>query len=396
MKGMARITKRNVEALNPDGSKPTFLWDEALAGFGVKALPSGAKRYIVKYRSQGGGRSAPQRWLTLGSHGQITPDQARSMAQQALAAVARGEDPQNEKQQRRSAPTTIELWQRFEREYLKLKKAQTQYDYHNLWTGLLEPRFGKIAVQALARSDIDKFHKSLSGTPYRGNRALALLSRLLSLAEIWEWRGQGSNPCKAIARFPEHARNRYLTFAEIQSVAQAMDELVSEKEIGASAANAVELLLATGARVGEILGAEWGWLDRESQILKLPDSKTGAKPIYLSAAALSVFDKQHLISGDSVYVFPSRDGGKHFVGLPKSWAKVCERAGLVGVRIHDLRHTAASIAVGQGASLALIGKLLGHSQAQTTLRYAHVDAVPAIKAANEIGSVIANAFDRSK
>jgi integrase len=391
---MAKITKRSVEALSSVARSPTFLWDDSLAGFGVKALPSGPKRYIVKYRALGGGRSAPQRWLTLGTHGQITPDQARSMAQQVLASVARGDDPQNEKQKRKVAPSLNDVWDRFELEQLPTKKPHTRYDYRNLWKGKLGPHFGKVKVEALSRSEVDKFHKSLRNTPYQANRALAVLARLMSLAETWEWRKQRTNPCASVEHFKEKPRNRYLSLSEIGKMNNAIEELVAQKEISPTAAHAIELLLLTGARVNEILSAEWAWIDRERQVLGLPDSKTGAKPVYLSAAALSALDRQKAASIVSVYIFPSRDEGKRFVGLSKSWAKVCERAGLQGVRLHDLRHTAASIAAGQGASLPLIGKLLGHTQAQTTQRYAHVDIDPALKAANEIGAVVAEAFKR--
>ena len=393
---MTKITKRSVEALVSAGGKPTFLWDDALAGFAAKALPSGTKRYLVKYRTRGGGRSAPQHWVTLGTHGQITPDQARSMAQQVLAAVARGDDPQSEKLKRRTSPTVRELWERFEREYLPLKKPQTQYDYRNIWSKQLDARFAKLKVDAVTRGDVDIFHKSMASKPFRANRALALLARLMSLAEIWEWRDQGTSPCKSISRFPENPRNRFLSYAEIGNLAQAMDELLKEHAIDHAAAHAIELLLATGARVSEILGAQWSWLDRAKSVLNLPDSKTGAKPIYLSEAALSILDRQATISQTELFVFPSRVAGQAYGGIRKPWSKICERAGLTGVRLHDLRHTAASIAVGQGASLAVIGKLLGHSQTQTTQRYAHVDFDPALKAANEIGSVIAAAFKRNE
>jgi integrase len=391
---MARITKREVDTLSAAGKKPVFLWDESLSGFGVKALPSGVKRYIVKYRTNGGGRSAPQKWLTLGTHGHITPDQARTMAQQALAAIARGEDPQSDKQRSRSAPSMDNLWERYNREELPQNKLTTRYDYSNQWTKQLQPRFGKIKVDALSRLEIESFHRSMQVTPYAANRALALLSSLMSLAEKWGWRHQNTNPCKLVARFHEEARNRYLSLGELQNLAQALRELLEESELTPAAANAIELLLLTGARLNEILSARWDWVDRDRQTLSLPDSKTGKREVYLSASALHVLAKQAELRVDSAYIFPSREEGKHFKSLRKPWGKVIDRAGLDGVRLHDLRHTAASIAVNQGASLPIIGKLLGHSQPKTTQRYAHVDIDPALKAANEIGAVVAEAFKR--
>ena len=389
---MPKITKRTVDALTADGDKPAYLWDDQLSGFGVKALPSGSKRYVVKYRTHGGGRSAPQRWLTLGTHGRITPDQARDMARQALAAVARGEDPQGTKFQQRSAPTLREVWQRFEEEHLERKKPSTKVEYESQWENVIKPKFGRSKVESLSRSDIDRFHKSMKATPYRANRILALLSRLMSLAEAWEWRQQGTNPCQHIDRFPEEARTQFLSVEELQRIGRALEELVAEKEIWPTAAHAIELLLLTGARKNEILGAKWAWVDWERGILNLPDSKTGAKPVYLGEAAIDLLKRQQQQGLAGPFIFPSRKGGKHFVNLRKAWVQVCERAEVEGFRLHDLRHTAASIAVGKGVSLPVIGKVLGHSQAQTTSRYAHVDTDPALRAVNEIGNVVGQAL----
>lgn len=389
---MPGITKRTVDALSANGSQPRFLWDDALAGFGIKALPTGTKRYLVKYRTSGGGRNAPQRWLMLGTHGQLTPDQARNLAQQALAAVARGDDPQGLKFKQRLAPALRDAWGQFETEHLPQKKVSTRKEYISQWLELIEPRLGRVAVKDLARSDVDRFHKSMRHAPYRANRTLALLSRLMTLAETWDWREQGTNPCKHVDRFPERSRTRFLAFDELQRFGTAMSALVSERSIQPTASNALELLLLTGARLNEILTAEWAWIDWKRGVMNLPDSKTGAKLVYLSDSAISVLVRQKEIAGDSDFVFPSRVNRKATVNLRKSWVRICERAGFEGVRLHDLRHTAASIAVGQGSSLAIVGKLLGHSQAQTTLRYAHVDIDPALKAANQVGDVVGKAF----
>ncbi|MCB2073422.1 MAG: site-specific integrase [Novosphingobium sp.] len=386
---MVKISKRAVDALEAQEGRPTYLWDNALAGFGVKVLPSGGKRYVVKYRASGGGRSAPQRWLTLGAHGQLTPDQARSLAQQALAAVARGEDPQAERVARRRAMKVSDVWDRFRDEHLPLRKPQTRYEYENQWSKALAPKLGKLAVDKVTRSDVDRLHKSMISTPYRANRVLALLSRLMTLAEVWDLRPAGSNPCRHIERFKEKPRNRYLNAVELQRLGDAMRIMVEDGELSASAANAVRLLLLTGARLNEILSARWSWIDLDRRMLSLPDSKTGAKPVYLSDGAIAVLERQKGLVGDNQFIFPGQGVEGRMINLRKPWVRVCERADLPGVRLHDLRHTAASVAVGQGASLPIIGRLLGHSQAQTTQRYAHVDADPALTIANAVGEVLA-------
>jgi integrase len=385
---MARISKRAVDALEAVGSKAAFLWDDRLSGFGVKCLPSGGKRYVLKYRLHGGGRTAPQRWLSLGAHGPLTPDQARELAQQALAAVARGEDPQGAKLDRRQAPTLLNVWERFHQEHLPSKKPQTRYDYEGQWRVLIGPKLGNIRVEQLTRSEVDRLHKSLRQTPYRANRVLALLSRLMTLCEVWELRPSGSNPCRHVQKFKETARTRFLSPLELERLGVAMRELVASRDLSPSAANAIRLLLLTGARLNEVLSARWQWVDFERHLLALPDSKTGAKPVYLSDAALDVLGNQRSNSGSSQFIFPGAGAEGRMINLRKPWSRVCERADLDKVRLHDLRHTAASVAVAQGASLPVIGRLLGHSQAQTTNRYAHVDTDPALRAANAIGGAM--------
>jgi integrase len=392
MPTVPRITKTAVDALTPVAGRPVYLWDASLSGFGVKCSPGGMKRYLIKYRTNGGGRSSPQRWFTLGSHGQLTPDQARKMAQKALAAVAQGDDPQGNKLKDRAAATLEAVWERFKVEHLPARKPQTRYEYEAQWTSRLRPALGRARVAQISRSDVDKLHKKLHATPYRANRILALLSRLMTLAEVWELRAPGSNPCRHIQRFAETPRNRYLSNQELTALGTAMALLIESDKLSLSAANAIQLLLLTGARVTELLSAEWAWVDTDRGVIALPDSKTGAKPIFLSQAAVAVLRRQADLSKASRFVFPGTGKTGRMIDLGRAWSKVCQAAGLTRVRLHDLRHTAASIAVGQGASLPIIGRLLGHTQAQTTLRYAHVDSDPALLAANAVGEVVEHAL----
>ncbi|WP_160602697.1 tyrosine-type recombinase/integrase [Pontixanthobacter aquaemixtae] len=384
-----RITKRAVDQLSPVSQKPVFLWDDQLPGFGVKCLPSGKKRYLIKYRSDGGGRSARQRWYMLGTHGHITPDQARKLAVQALASVASGQDLQSVRDVQRNAPTIAALWDRFQAEILIQRKVQTKRDYTNLWRLLIEPKFAHHRADTLCRNDIEIWHKGYGATPYQANRALALMSRLFGLAEKWGIRQEGSNPCKGVERFVEKARERYLSSEELTRLAVTLNKMTRAKEISESAANAIRLLLLTGARLNEMLGTRTEWIDLRNRVIELPESKTGPKKIYLSQQAVDTINQQLKSVGDSAVLFPGNGKTGRMINLRKPWQKVCEQMGLTNVRIHDLRHTAASIAARQGASLIMIGKLLGHSQAQTTLRYAHIDHEPALNAANSIGASLA-------
>ena len=384
---MPRLTKSYVESIPSPESVPTFAWDEKLSGFGVKVLPSGSRKYVLKYRTHGG-RAGTQRWLGLGTHGAVTCDQARTLAQQALAAVAAGSDPQAQRKAIATAPTLGDVWSEYKRKHLEMRKPSTKRGYEAIWTDKLKPAFGNRRVKDLGRKEVDDFHKKHSATPYQANRILVLLSKLMNLAEAWEWRDQGTNPCRFVEKFGESARQRFLSGNEIAAIKIASAQLLSKSEITTHAACILELLLHTGARSGELASAQWAWVDWKAQIIMLPDSKTGPKPIYLSDPAVALLRQQHKRSEDQAFIFPGRSAGKHIHNLRKPWARICAKAGLDGVRVHDLRHTAASLALGSGSSLAIVGRLLGHSQAQTTLRYAHLEADPALRAANLIGMSI--------
>ena len=390
---MPKLTKTMVDGLRASDERPAFLWD-TLAGFGVKALPTGKKVFVVKYRTNGGGRNAPQRWQTLGKFGTLTVEQARQIATQLLSAVARGEDPQSDKMATRKAPRLIDVWERFVTDELPRKKENTRRDYEQQWRDVINPKFGQTYVSDIKRGQVDQFHKEMSATPYQANRVLALFSRLMNMAERWDWRPQGTNPCRFIERFKEVSRERYLSLDEITRIASAIDSLIEKNELWLEAGNAIKLLLLTAARVTEITQAKWEWVDFDAQVLALPDSKTGRRPVYLSPDAVELLKSQLAATRNptSEYIFPGRSEGKALHNLRKPWGKVCAAAQINGARLHDLRHTAASIAAGQGISLPVIGRLLGHSQAQTTQRYAHVDTDPALKAATSIGNIVGNAL----
>ncbi|MBP2292238.1 tyrosine-type recombinase/integrase [Azospirillum rugosum] len=392
-----RITKRAVEAEAPS-EKPVFLWDDQLSGFGVKVLPTGQRRYVVKYRAGAGGRDAQQRWLTLGTHGVITADQARAMATQALAAVARGEDPQASRLTARAAPTMADLWTRYEAEHLPRKKLSSQRDDLQKWRGIIGPILARRKVGEISRDDVASLHRRLAETPYQANRALALLSKLFNLAELWGMRPDNTNPCRHVRKFPEQHRERYLTSEELARLGNALRAGLAAQTETPYMVAAIQLLLLTGARLSEILTAQWSWVNWSSRIIQLPDSKTGRKPLFLSEPAINVLREVQALptSKDSPYIIRGRSKDQPLINLAKPWKRICERAGLSDVRLHDLRHTAASVGVAQGMSLPVVGRLLGHTQASTTNRYAHVDIDPALAAANLIGNAIYSAMETIK
>jgi len=385
-----KITLNKIEKLTAI-TNPVYLWDSSLPGFGVKALKSGRKNYIVKYRV-GGGRSAKQRWLKLGDCNVLKLPKAREQAQQALAAAARGDDPQAHKQDKSKYKTLNDVWLRFEEEVLPSRKASTVSDYRSMWKINIQPKLGKRDLKKITRDDLTKLHLKLKSTPYRANRVLSVCSRLFNLCEAWGWRDQGTNPCKYVEKFPETSRERYLNKAEIKSLNQAMVSLIKDNQLNPQIRRVFLLLLLTGARKNEILSCEWEWVDIDRSVILLPDSKTGKKTLYLGKQAKALLKEQAYYSSSSKWVFPSSKNDIHIVNVTKAWRKIRILAGLQDLRIHDLRHAAASIAVNEGVALPIIGKVLGHSQSRTTERYAHLQDKSVLEAVNVLNDEVEDAI----
>ena len=217
-----------------------------------------------------------------------------------------------------------------------------------------------------------------------------VLSKMFNLAEAWGLRKDGANPCRFVEKYKEHKRERFLTEDEFRRLGQVLSEVEAEGSEALSAVTAIRLLMLTGCRLGEVQTLRWENVDLEAGELRLPDSKTGARMVPLSRAAgvLAALPRDP----DNPWVIAGRKPGAHLTDLQHPWRRIRARAGLGDVRIHDLRHSFASRALALGESLPMIGKLLGHTQVQTTARYAHLarDSVKASasKIADSIGADI--------
>jgi integrase len=406
-----QITKRLVDSLKSrDGEY--FVWDGSLAGFGVRVQATGARSYVVKYRA-GSGRGAPTRRLTLGKVGTLTPDEARTLAKKMLGSVAHGADPAAQRAADKRASTLAEVAEQFLTEHVEAKRAASSAtSYRDLLERLAIPDLGKRKAEKITTAEIQRLHSKHGHSPYQANRLLRVLSSLFGFAAKVHVVPIGFNPCRGIEYFPEEGRERYLSTAELAKIGDAIREAEmiglpyavddskpkarhAPKEanrrtiIGPHAAAALRLLIFTGARLREILHLKWEHIDFERGMLLLPTSKTGKKTIVLNAPALAILSglpraSDYVIAGNSHHS-PRSD-------LKKPWKAVSKRAGLNGVRIHDLRHTHASIGAGAGLGLPIIGKLLGHTQSATTQRYAHLDNDPLKKASEHIGSHLAAAM----
>jgi integrase len=241
---------------------------------------------------------------------------------------------------------------------------------------------------------VTHLHQALKKWPYAANRALALLSKMMNLAEKWGVRPDGTNPCRHVERFKEKRRQRFLSSAELVELGKVLVKVERENVEHSSVVPALRLLMLSGARRGEILGLKWEHIDWEHNCLRLPESKTGAKTIHLNPPALEVLEGlRKRRKNDSPWALPGRVKGNPLVGLPHAWQRIRRRAKLGDLRIHDLRHSFASVAAASNMSLPIIGALLGHTQPQTTQRYAHLAADPLREASARIGERISEMME---
>jgi integrase len=385
---VARISKRTVDAAKAQPND-TYVWDDELSGFGLKVTPAGRKVYLVQYRV--GGRKGRTRRVTVGPHGTITPDQARIEAKRLLGQVAAGQDPAALRQEGKDRPLLGALLEQFLVDHADAKlKASTAGEYRRLARLYVQPLLRRKIVVEVTRVEIARLHLALKDKPYQANRTLALLSTFFSWCEKHGYRADGSNPCRHVGKYRERRHERFLSALELARLGEA---LADAEKAGTSPfiIGAIRLLALTGARLSEVLTLRWENVDLENASLRLSDSKTGPKSIYLNAPARAVLNSLLQLEGNP-YVIAGERTGAHLVNLQRPWRRIRAAADLTDVRIHDLRHSFASVAAASGQSLYVIGALLGHSQPQTTSRYAHLSADP-LRAANEaIGQRIGTAM----
>jgi integrase len=367
-------------------------WD-AFAGFGIRINAGGSKVFFFNYRTKTG----RQRRYTIGGHPSWTVGAARIEAHRLKRLVEQGEDPLGEIQESRDAATVDELIERFRQEHLSRRREKTQADYQDMIEKWIAPALGKRKVAEVTYSDIDHLHRKITnaGFSYRANRVVAVLSKMFTLGVNWKMRdGRDGNPCQGVERNKEYLRRRYLQDDELARLIKAL-ATHSEK----ATADAIRLLLMTGARRGEVLSMRWADIDLVKGLWSKPPSSTKQKEwhtVPLAAPAqqllLELRDQQSRgRRGLPEFVFPGSGRKGHIVEIKRSWRHICKAAGIKNLRIHDLRHSFASALASDGASLPLIGALLGHSNPSTTARYAHLFDSPMRKAVERVGATIVEA-----
>lgn len=429
-----RLTKRVVDEAEPatnEGGEPreAKLWDADVRGFFLRVLPGGAKVYAVSY---GTGRRGVTRRVTIGEHGTpwtpdpatgqgrtLTVELARQEAERLRGEVRAGGDPGAKRVSEKALPTLAEFAERYLEDYATPHKRPATVAADRGLFGLREkprrrfktqtkPRtilavLGSRRVDKITTGEVTRLHLAWKDTPTRANRALALLSHVFAMAEKWGVRPRGTNPCRGIDRFDEKRRERFLSADELARLgaslafAEKADAKGKSMEDGAEspfAVAAIRLLLFTGCRMSEILTAKWEAVDLDAGILTIPEPKEGRpKAVVLNAPAAKVLDDLPQLKSNP-FVIVGRVHGQHLTDLEHPWQRIRSRAGLEDVRLHDLRHSFASVAVAGGATLPIIGALLGHSQPATTARYAHLSDDPLRAASKAIGERLASAMKR--
>lgn len=414
------LTKRVVDAAEIKGRR-YYIWDSDLAGFGLRVETSGTKSFIIRYRAEGGGRAAAQRFVTVGRYGPLTPEQARRQAKVILGGVAKGEDPADERRAKRREMKISGLVDLYEEEGCVIQRGKRQGQPMKPLTKQLTiarlrnhvvPLLGHKRVSEVNAGDIERFVRDVTvgktnrdekigprkriivrGGEGAARKVVRDLSAVFSFAirsEIVE-----RNPCETAAvRKTDNQRQRFLTFEEVTQLGAALDELEAEG-VNAKAVNIARLWALTGCRREEIAALKWSEVNLVEGLLELDDTKTGKSVRPLGAAALALI-KGLPQEGGSEFVFPSERGESYFQGTKRIWAKAVNKARLPGVTPHTLRHTIGSTAVSTGEALALTGAILGHSNPRSTAIYAHVQNDPSRRAANRVSKRIAAALAGQK
>jgi len=372
-------------------------YDDGLAGFGCRVTRAGAKSFILNYRVKGSGR---ERRYTIGAYPSWQVAAARDEAKRLRRLIDGGGDPLGDIEDRRAQPTMADLIERFEQEHLPRKRGRTAEHYRSILQTHVVPHFGlHTKVADVQFADVDALHRKITkaGSPYAANRTLAVVAKMFALACRWQMRSD--NPAKHVERNNEVKRKRYLTTDELARLTVALTEYPNQQF-----ANIIRLLMLTGARRNEVVLMRWKDLDldrrddkgKPSPVWTKPASTTKQKTdhvVPLSAPAQQllsqIYDAQR--GARSEFVFASSRGDGRVIELKDHWKRLCKVTGIAGLRIHDLRHSFASQLVSGGASLPLIGALLGHSNPVTTSRYAHLYDDPQRAAVEKVGAIISGA-----
>ena len=367
------LSDARVKALRPRLSAYDIR-DAKLKGFGVRMLPSGARRFFIHNQHLG-----TRVWKMVGDASAINVDAARARAASMLAAIRGAADASPDAMRFETVAETVF------RRYARVWKPRTLYVNRNYLRRQILPRFAGMQIADITRTDVQRWFASRRATPVAADRSMPILSVIMTEAERMGYRPEGSNPCRGIRRYRRKGRERFLSDTEIRRLAATLSVHEGERPLQVAA---VRLLLLTGCRKSEVLTLRWS--DYREGHLFLRDGKTGPRTVWLSSAARNILDD---IERTSAWVFPARrtDGPASSMWLRYFWHRVRAEADLSDVRLHDLRHAHATFALRHGESVLAIGRLLGHANPQTTLKYTHLADAMVREAVEIVGAVLGGA-----
>jgi integrase len=387
------LTERMITSEKPPASGYSIIYDQTIPGFGLRVTAGGTKSFILDYQDTSG----KNRRYTIGQYPTYKLTGARDEALQLRFKISKGYDPIRAKEQVRIAPTMKQLRDDYLERHARVhKREKSVYEDEAMLDGIIVPRLGELKVAAVTRRHMEDIQKELAATPYKCNRTISLLSKMFNLAVQWGWRLD--NPTKGIPKFHEDKRVRWLSAEEMTRLTAALEKYPAKraKECKGSAklkayarkeaqraVHALQLIMLTGSRKSEVLKARREQFDLQRGLWVKPAHTTKEKReehIPLNAQAIALV-KSLPIDGD--LLFPGRRRDQPLTDLKSSWSDICELAKLKDCRVHDLRHHYAATLVSNGVTLPVIGRLLGHSQASTTQRYAHVLQDPMREATNK-------------
>ena len=334
------------------------------------------------------GPTGSLRRVTIGRDTKMTAEAARRTAAEVIDRISSGEDPFPAPPT--PEPTVADLAERYMKAHVEVNcRPGTVGIFRRVVDLYILPELGALKISAVERSHVSDLHFKMRDKPYQANQTISVLAKMFNLADKWGWRPSTRNPCKGVPRYKvEQHHERYLTREEFFRLGEAIRAAPAEGLASAHAAAAIRVLVLTGCRRNEILGLRWDDLNFDSGEMRLRDSKTGPRMAPMPSAAAEVF-RGLSRTPNNPWVFPGRKWGAHLSNLNDSWDRIRKRAGLDGVRLHDLRHSFASRALALGETLPVIGKLLGHSDIETTARYAHLARDSILDAAERIAGSIA-------
>ena len=365
-------------------AKDTILFDGTLPGFGLRIHPSGRKVWIVQTRIEGRSRR-----IVIARHGEMELAEARRRARDMLARIRAGDNPADDIQREKKTPTFREFADECLRRCEPHWKPSGRRTVRIYLKARILPAFGKVSLDRIGPEDVAAWFDAASrDKPVAANRAFEILRAMMFRAEEWGLRECGSNPCLGIAKNPRNHVARFLDADELGRLGRALDAREAEWP---EAVAAIRLLALTGCRRSEVLDLRWRDIGEDA--ISLRDSKTGPRAVPLGEAARAHVAALSGARDPDAFLFPRYAEARGKSSLIACWRAVCADAKLGSLRLHDLRHTAASQAVMAGENLPLVGKLLGHRRHRTTAGYAHLADAHLVEAAEKVGHLIAEAMN---